>query len=330
MARAVLFDGVKCVACRGCEDACKKKYNLPPIELTGTTDVDLPAENTSAAKTYTQPPELSAYTWIKVRTTWVPDHNGGDQQLKILRKCMHCVHPTCVAACPVGALHKDDNGATVYDDKKCIGCRFCMLACPFGVPTFEWDKPISYIRKCIFCPDLLAEGKPPACVDTCAKRKFFAIITGEREELLAVARKRIADGKGKVKLNDGTVRDQYVDHIYGEKEVGGTNWIFISPEPFEMSGLRTYDSKVLPANFEQYKKDYWAGKNKSWGGNWGVLTNKLGTEPVATNAEHAMEAVPIVLPSVAIIMSGLYWVFNRKDKLSQENALKKGGKGVTK
>lgn len=322
MARAVLFDGVKCVACRGCEDACKKKYNLPPIELTGTTDVDLPAEPTSSNKSYTRPAELSATTWIKVRTSWIPDPKGGgqEQQLKILRKCMHCVHPSCVAACPVGALHKDDNGATVYDDKKCIGCRFCMLACPFGIPTFEWDKPISYIRKCIFCPDLLAEGKPPACVETCEKRKFFAIITGDREEMLAIARKRINDGKGKGKYSDGSARDLYVDHIYGEKEVGGTNWISISPEPFELSGLRTYNSTILPANF----------KDKYWGGNWGDLTNKLGTEAVATDAEHAMQAVPIVLPSVAIIMSGLYWVFQRKDKLSQENALKKGGKGVTK
>lgn len=306
MTKAVLFDGTLCTACRGCEDACKKKYNLPPIELTGA--VDLPAEPTSSNKSYTRPPELSATTWIKVRITELDDAKGY-RQVKILRKCMHCVHPACIAACPVGALHKDDNGATVYDDKKCIGCRFCMLACPFGIPTFEWDKPISYIRKCIFCPDLVAEGKLPACVDACKKRLFSAIIFGDREEMLAVARKRINDSPGK-----------FVDHIFGEKEIGGTNWLSISPEPFELLGLRTYNSTVLPANF----------KDKYWGGNWGDLTNKLGTEPVATNAEKAMATVPIMLPSVAIIMSGLYWVFKRKDKLSQENALKKGGKGVTK
>ena len=305
MAKAVLFDGPGCIGCRACEDACKKKYNLPPIEITGATD--LPAEPTSSNKSYTRPAELSAYTWIKVRITEIDDAKGF-RRVHTLRKCMHCVHPTCVAACPVGALYKDENGATVYDDKKCIGCRFCMLACPFGIPTFEWDKPISYIRKCIFCPDLLAEGKPPACVTACSKRTK-CITIGEREEQLALGRKMIADGKGK-----------YVNHIYGENEVGGTNWLYLSEEPFEVSGLRTYNSTVLPANF----------KDKYWGGNWGDLTNKLGTEPVAADAERAMQAVPIVLPSVAIVMSGLYWVFQRKDKLSQENALKKGSKGVTK
>ena len=305
MTKAVLFDGPGCIGCRACEDACKKKWNLPPIEITGA--IDLPAEPTTNQGTYTHPAELSAYTWIKVRKTEIDDAKGF-RTVHTLRKCMHCVHPACVSACPVGALQKDDNGATVYDDKKCIGCRFCMLACPFGVPTFEWDKPISYIRKCNFCYDLLAEGKPTACVTACSRRTK-CITIGEREEQLAKGRKMIADSPGK-----------YVDHIYGEKEVGGTNWLYLSEEPFEASGLRTYNSTIVPANF----------KDKSWGGNWGDLTNKLGTEPVATNADRAMEAVPFVLPGVAIAMSGLYWVFKRKDKLSQENALKKGGKGMTK
>ncbi len=311
MSKAVLFDGPGCIGCRACEDACKKKYNLPAIEITGATE--LPAEPTTHKGTYTQPAELSAYTWIKVRRTEIDDAKGF-RTVHSLRKCMHCIHPACVAACPVGALHKDDNGATVYDDKKCIGCRYCMLACPFGVPTYEWDKPVPFIRKCIFCPDLLAEEKPPACVTACSKRTK-CITIGEREAQLALGRKMIAEGKGKGEHGG----DKYVDHIYGEKEVGGTNWLYLSEEPFEISGLRTFDSKILPADFQE----------KSWAGSWGELSQST-SEPVTVNAERAMLAVPFALPGVAIIMSGLYWVFKRKDKLIQENVDRKNQGKVTK
>lgn len=316
--KAVLFDGPGCIGCRACEDACKKKYNLPPIDMSGAgagTGQTLPAEPTTNSKTMTQPPELSAYTWIKVRQTEI-DIKGdprGWHLANTLRKCMHCIEPACVAACPVGALHKTADGtATVYDDKKCIGCRYCMLACPFGVPTFQWDAKVSYIKKCIFCPDLLDKNEPPACVTACAKRTK-CITIGEREAQLAKGRQIIKDGNAK---SPGT----YLDHIYGEHEIGGTNWIFLSGEPFEDIGLRTYGSTVVPPDFQ---------KKLSMGANWGDLAT-FSKEPVPTNAKRAMEAVPFVLPGVAVVMSGLYFFFQRKDKMTQERAGMKGGKEVKK
>lgn len=321
--KAVLFDGPGCIGCRACEDACKKKYagppyNLPPIDMSGAlagTGETLPAEKTTNEKTMTQPPELSAYTWIKVRQTEIDDEKGW-RLVNTLRKCMHCVEPACIAACPVGALHKNADGtATVYDDNKCIGCRYCMLACPFGVPTFQWEQPVAYVRKCLFCPDLLEKDQPPACVTACDKRTK-CITIGDRDEQIAKAHKMIADG-------NAAEPGKYIDHVYGEHEVGGTNWIYIAGEPFEKIGLRTFSSTKLPATFQ--KKD-------SWGGNWGELgdLSTFSREPVPQYSKRAMEAVPIALPGMAIVMTGLYWVFKRKDKLSQERADAKGSKEVKK
>lgn len=282
MPKAVLFDAPGCVGCRACEDACKKKYNLPPIDMSGTSTGTLPAETTTNNGTYAQPPELSASTWIKVRNTDIDDAQGF-RVLFSLRKCMHCLNPACAAACPVGALQKQPDGPVVYDDNKCIGCRYCMVACPFGIPTYQWDKPVPFIRKCTFCPDLLAQGKDPACVEACHKRSK-CVTLGERDEQIAKARKMIADSPGK-----------YVNQIYGENEVGGTSWLFLSDVPFEKVGIRAF-----------------------------------GTQPVPTDTEHAVVAVPPVLVGVAAVMSGFYWYHKRRDKISQENADKKSKGKVTK
>ncbi len=318
--KAVLFDGPGCIGCRACEDACKKKYKLPAIDMSGSlvgSGQTLPAEPTTHKKTMTMPPELSAYTWIKVRLTEIDDAKGF-RQVYTLRKCMHCIEPACVAACPVGALHKTADGtATVYDDKKCIGCRYCMLACPFGVPTFHWDMPVAYIKKCLFCPDLLDKNEPPACVTACSKRTK-CITIDDRDKQIAKAHKMIEDDAKDAAANN---RDpNYTNHVYGEKEVGGTNWIYLSSEPFESVGLRTYGSTVVPPDFQ---------KKLSMGANWGDLAT-FSEEPVPTSAKVAMEAVPFALPGVAVVMSGLYWVFKRKDKLSQDRAGVKGGKEVKK
>jgi len=265
MTKAVLCDANKCIGCRGCQAACKQwneNDEFIPIEENGVKSVNLGS--------YENPPQLSARTWTKIRFTELEDA-GKLHWVFTKLQCMHCEYPACVAACPVGALEKTADGPVVYDDSKCFGCRYCMVACPFGVPTFEWDKPIPWIRKCTFCADRLDAGLEPACVKTCPTG---ALKLGEREELITEARRRIAAQPHK-----------YVNHIYGEKEVGGTSWLYLSPVPFEKLGLPT-----------------------------------LSPEPVTVDVERAMSAVPPVLIGVTAAMASVYWLIQRRQKMSQAKA----------
>jgi len=254
MSKAVLYDATKCIGCRACQVACKQ-WN------------ELPSEETSNRGTYENPPKTSAYTFTKIRFSEVEDE-GKFQWVFAKVQCMHCEHPACATACLVGALQKTENGPVVYDDRKCIGCRYCMIACPFGIPNFQWDDPLPWIRKCTFCGDRQGGGFKPACVTTCPTG---ALKFGEREELVAEARERIDTAPGK-----------YVDHIYGEKEVGGTSWLYLSPVPFEKLGF--------PA---------------------------LSSEPVTVDVARAMGAVPPVLVGVAALMTGIYWLIQRRGKMRQ-------------
>ena len=267
MSKAVLYDSTKCIGCRACQVACKQ-WN------------ELPAETTTNQGTYENPPKLSAKTFTKIRFTEVED-NGKFHFVFHKVQCMHCEHPACVAACPVGALQKTPEGPVVYDDNKCFGCRYCMVACPFGIPTFEWDDPLPWIRKCTFCADRQGGGLKPACVTACPTG---ALKFGEREEILAEARERIT-----------AQPDNYVDYIYGEKEVGGTSWLYLSPVPFEKLGFPV-----------------------------------LGSKAVTLDAERAMGAVPPVLIGVAAVMSGIYWLVKRRDKMSQGKDGEKEKEEVTK
>ena len=262
MTKAVLYDANKCIGCSACQVACKQ-WN--------ENDAFIPTEENGVKSlnrgSIENPPQLSARTWTKMRYTELEDA-GKFQWVFTKLQCMHCEHPACAAACPVGALQKTAKGPVVYDDNRCIGCRFCLPACPFGIPTFEWYKPVPWIRKCTFCADRLGEGLESACVKTCPTD---ALQLGEREDLITEARRRIAVSPGK-----------YVNHIYGEKEVGGTSWLYLSPVLFEKVGLPT-----------------------------------LGTEPVSVNAARAMSAVPPVLFGVAAIMTGVYWLTKRRQKMIQ-------------
>jgi formate dehydrogenase iron-sulfur subunit len=194
--RALLFDVTRCVGCRECAKACKASHEFP-----GT------GEET----------ELDATTYTVVLD------KGEDRYLR--RMCMHCADPSCVSACPVGAFTKTETGPVVYDAGKCMGCRYCMIACPFNVPRYEWAKPIPVVRKCDGCFERQKAGKPTACTEACPAE---ATVGGTREEMLAEAKKRIAE-------NPGT----YHPVVYGENEVGGTNVFVLSPAPFEQLGMRT-------------------------------------------------------------------------------------------
>lgn len=207
MAYAILFDSTKCVGCRQCESACAEKWGNP-------YDEKIAAEE-----------KISAHKLTTVVTK-------GDKYVR--RLCMHCVEPACASACPVGALHKTAAGTVVYDADKCMGCRYCMTACAFGAPTYEWDARLPKIRKCNMCEERQVKGKPTACTEACPNE---ATICGERNAMLAVARKRIAENPG-----------AYHPRIYGEKEAGGTSVLMIAATPLEELGLPAkLPGEALPA-----------------------------------------------------------------------------------
>jgi formate dehydrogenase iron-sulfur subunit len=198
MTKAVLYDSTLCVGCRSCESACAEQWKLP-------YDDKIAAEE-----------RISAHKVTTVKT-------HGERFSR--RLCMHCEEPACVSVCPVGAFEKTAIGPVVYDETKCMGCRYCMTACPFGTPSYEWESRSPRVRKCDGCYDRKAAGQPSACSEACPTG---ATITGEREALIVEAKKRIAEKPG-----------EYYERIYGLEEVGGTTTFFLSAVPFEQLGLNT-------------------------------------------------------------------------------------------
>lgn len=196
MAYAILFDSTKCVGCRSCEGACAEKWKYP-------YDEKIAAEE-----------KLSAHKVTAVQTK-------GERYMR--RMCMHCTDPACVSACPVGALQKTAAGPVVYDADKCMGCRYCMAACAFQAPSYEWNARLPQVKKCNMCVERQTAGKPTACTEACPAE---ATMCGEREAMIALARKRLAD-----------TPDAYYQKIYGIEEVGGTSVLMIAAVPFEQLGL---------------------------------------------------------------------------------------------
>lgn len=195
---AMLYDSTLCVGCKLCESACAEKWHLP-------YDDKIAAEE-----------KLSAHKLTTVKT-------HGERYSR--RRCMHCLEPTCVSVCPVGAFTRTPQGQVVYDENKCMGCRYCMTACPFSVPAYEWQSRAPRVRKCDGCYDRIAKGQPTLCSEACPNN---ATITGDRDQLIAEAHKRFAEKPG-----------EYYPQIYGLQEVGGTATLFLSAVPFEQLGLRT-------------------------------------------------------------------------------------------
>jgi formate dehydrogenase iron-sulfur subunit len=202
----VLIDISRCIGCRTCEAACRTANKLP-------AEVQAPEQRKLTARTW---------TFVDKRQTAQADKQIATRFVK--RQCMHCLEPACVSVCPVGALHKAANGAVVYDDSKCIGCRYCMTACPFDVPRYEWESAAPLIRKCQFCISRTSQGQPTACSAACPAG---VVKSGPRADLLAEATARIRENPGK-----------YVDYIYGKDEVGGTAALYLSNRPFAELGFR--------------------------------------------------------------------------------------------
>ena len=218
MAKGMLVDVTKCIGCRACQVACKQ-WN------------DLPSEDTRNWGSYQNPPVLSAKTWSLVEFTETREEGKLDWVF-FKRQCMHCEHPACVSACPVGALVRLDEGPVVYYDEKCMGCRYCMMACPFRIPKFEWEKPLPLIRKCTMCADRLSVGLEPACAKACPTG---AIAFGNRDELVEMAEARIRN-----------YPDKYVQHVYGKEEAGGTSIMYVAGVPFDQLGLPKLGPDPIP------------------------------------------------------------------------------------
>jgi formate dehydrogenase iron-sulfur subunit len=236
MSKAILYDATLCIGCRACEKACAERNHLP-------YDDEIAAEE-----------KQSAHKLTTILTR-------GDKFMR--RLCMNCQDPTCVSVCPVAALRKTADGPVTYDESRCLGCRYCMVACPFSVPKYEWNKLVPRVRKCDMCADRLAKGQQTACAEVCptGATKF-----GEREELIAEARERIAKNP-----------QQYVDHIYGLTEVGGTSVLLLSSVPVTDFG---------------YPGD-------------------LGSDALPLLTYRALSHIPDLVTIGTLFLGGIWWIRNR-------------------
>lgn len=216
----ILVDTTRCIGCRSCELACAEVNGLPLPDITDTSVLETERETSE-----TQWTVINSYETDKGRV-YVP------------KRCMHCNQAACVSACLVKAMEKQKSGHVTWDTN-CMGCRLCMVSCPFDIPKFEYDKALPKIQKCTMCWDRFKEGKVPGCVEACPTE---ALIFGTRRELLEEARRRIYQNPGK-----------YHSHIYGEREAGGTSHLYLSSVPFEQLGFR---SDIGNTPYPEYSKGF--------------------------------------------------------------------------
>lgn len=208
--KAILYDSTRCVGCQTCEFSCAEANGLPEPE-------DYPEAGVIR-------------TTNEARRTVVNAYETSAGEVYVKRQCMHCNQPACASACLTQAMHKTVKGPVIWREDKCMGCRYCMVSCPFDVPKFEYHSANPKITKCNMCFERQEEGKLPACVENCPAE---ALMFGTRRELIAEARRRIAENP-----------EMYHDHIYGETEAGGTSFLYLSPVPFDEIGFKTNIQKA--------------------------------------------------------------------------------------
>ncbi len=263
----MLSDLTRCIGCRRCEAACNEANNLPSPEIPFDDKSVFEEKRRTDAQTYTV---VNRYA----------DLSRLGQPVYRKVQCMHCEEPACVSACPTGAMKKTPEGPVVYNEKVCIGCRYCMSACPFYIPAYEYFNPFSpKVQKCFMCYSTrIAKGEVPACATECPVE---AITFGKRSDLIKLARDRISRRP-----------DKYIDHIYGEHEVGGTGWLYISGVPFEQLGF--------PMD--------------------------LGTTPIPQLTRDFLSMVPLVLVAWPSLLGGFYLMSNQREETAtaEDTDAKKG------
>lgn len=245
----MLIDVTRCKGCERCVAACKTVNDLGP---------DLPRRWKRRID------DLSSTRFTTLQN--VTD----ERSVRLL--CRHCVEPACVSACIVGALQKTAIGAVTYDVDRCMGCRYCMMACPYGIPRYDWADATPRIRKCTLCYPRISEGKLPACVEACP---YEALAFGARDEMLAEAHDRIRRAP-----------DRYLPKVWGESEIGGTSVLYVSD---------------ISLDFLAFKPD-------------------LGDRPLPSLTWEALSKVPPIVAGGATLLTGVWWVIQRRMKLETEGA----------
>jgi len=254
----MLTDFTACVGCRSCEKACNEANNMPSPERPFDDGSVFNEQRWPSAKAYTV---VNRY------------ENPGDSSGPVYRKiqCNHCLEPACATACPIHAYTKTAEGAVTYNPDLCFGCRYCVIACPFNMPAYDYDSAFEpKIIKCFFCYERIKEGKLTACAEACPAG---ALTFGRRKDILKLARKRINDNPRK-----------YIDHIYGEHEVGGTSWLYISSVPFELLGF--------PSN--------------------------LPSKPLIELSRGYLSSVPVVFTTFPAIFGMVYALTHHREKENEE------------
>ena len=254
----VLYDNTLCIGCRKCEQGCNEVNELSAPEK--------PFDDLSVLEQKRRTTNEEFTIVNKYETS-----KGKDEDVFRKIQCNHCLEPGCAAACFVKAFKKTPSGAVTYDADVCVGCRYCMVACPFEIPTYEYDSAFSpRVRKCTMCHPRITKGLLPGCVEICPTS---ALTYGKREDLLNIARERIA-----------AKPDEYINQIYGEKEMGGTSWLYLSGVPYSEVDMNEH----------------------------------LGSKPAIEYTAGTLSAVPIVVGLWPVLLTGAYALNKRRVKVADE------------
>jgi len=265
MSKGILVDTTKCIGCGACVAACKVVNGLrlegPDADKAPSREALSENDLVTFAQSHGEPGgELSAYALNVV------EQRGG---VFVRHFCMHCLDPTCASVCPVGALRKTAAGPVTYDEDRCMGCRYCMMACPFSIPRYEWKVALPRVKKCTLCAPRQARGLQPACTAVCPVQ---ASIFGEREELLEEAASRLKQNP-----------TGYVQHIYGQEEVGGTSTLYLSAVPFEQLGFRV----------------------------------NVPHDPLPMYTYRVLSKIPNVVTLGGALLAGIWWITNRREEVRE-------------